>query len=181
MHGTMKTPATPDEEIQPTIDDLIVFVDDTGHETFAGNQGYYGLGGCIVTGASYELSVKPKWRDVRQAIKGNPDASLHGSDITMDAKQETFAILQGFFELPTFIRVAVTTTKIACRHAPLCPCHGGANQNNRAICITTPGQALFIVVESSKRADPIVMRCFNAHESPHFLKGSCWPYFAAKS
>jgi hypothetical protein len=25
--------------------DLLVFIDDTGHETFAGNQGFYGLGG----------------------------------------------------------------------------------------------------------------------------------------
>jgi hypothetical protein len=26
------------EEISPVADDLLVFIDDTGHETFAGNQ-----------------------------------------------------------------------------------------------------------------------------------------------
>jgi len=41
------TPAF-DEELRPDADDLLVFIDDTGHETFAGNQGFYGLGGCVV-------------------------------------------------------------------------------------------------------------------------------------
>jgi hypothetical protein len=42
-------------EINPDADDLLVFVDDTGHETFAGNQGFYGLGGCVTTGLAYEM------------------------------------------------------------------------------------------------------------------------------
>jgi hypothetical protein len=33
-----------DEELNPDADDLLVFVDDTGHETSAGNHGVYGLG-----------------------------------------------------------------------------------------------------------------------------------------
>ena len=42
-----------EEEIQCTADDLLVFIDDTGHELFLGNQEYYGLGGCVVLGAHY--------------------------------------------------------------------------------------------------------------------------------
>jgi hypothetical protein len=38
------------EELKPAADDLLVFIDDTGHETFAGNQGFYGLGGCVIPG-----------------------------------------------------------------------------------------------------------------------------------
>lgn len=34
----------PNEELKPAADDLLFFVDETGHETFAGNQRYYGLG-----------------------------------------------------------------------------------------------------------------------------------------
>ena len=41
------------EELKPDADDLLVFVDDTGHETFAGNQGFYGLGACVVVGWMY--------------------------------------------------------------------------------------------------------------------------------
>jgi hypothetical protein len=39
-----------DEELKPGADDLLVFVDETGHETFAGNQRFYCLGGCAVLG-----------------------------------------------------------------------------------------------------------------------------------
>jgi hypothetical protein len=35
------------EELKITNDRLLVFVDDTGHETFKGSHGYCGLGGCI--------------------------------------------------------------------------------------------------------------------------------------
>jgi hypothetical protein len=38
----------PDEEMHCAADDLLVFIDDTGHESFAGDQEYYGLGGCAV-------------------------------------------------------------------------------------------------------------------------------------
>lgn len=41
------------EEVQELVcaaHDLLVFIDDTGHEAFAGNQPYYGLGGCVVRG-----------------------------------------------------------------------------------------------------------------------------------
>jgi hypothetical protein len=41
------------EELKPDADDLLVFVDDTGHETFAGNQGFYGFGAYVVLGAGY--------------------------------------------------------------------------------------------------------------------------------
>ena len=50
-----------DEELKPGADDLIGFVDDTGHETFSGNQGFYGLGGCVVPGADYG-HLKARWR-----------------------------------------------------------------------------------------------------------------------
>ncbi len=98
------------EEIRPGADDLLVFIDDTGHETFAGNQGFYGLGGCLVTGFAYE-NLKAKWREVRKLINGSPTAPLHGSDITSNPKPESFSALRTFFEDRCFARVAVTTTK----------------------------------------------------------------------
>jgi hypothetical protein len=43
----------PDDELNCSSEDLLVFIDDTGHESFGGNQEYYGLGGCVVLGARY--------------------------------------------------------------------------------------------------------------------------------
>jgi hypothetical protein len=76
------------DEIKPDADDLFMFIDDTGHETFAGNQGFYGLGGCLTTGFGYE-HLKPKWREVRKIINGDPEAPLHASDITSSPKAKT--------------------------------------------------------------------------------------------
>jgi hypothetical protein len=43
----------PDDELNCSSEDLLVFIDDTEHESFGGNQEYYGLGGCVVLGARY--------------------------------------------------------------------------------------------------------------------------------
>jgi hypothetical protein len=45
-----KTKPLPDDELNCSSEDLLVFFDDTGHESFGGNQEYYGLGGCVVPG-----------------------------------------------------------------------------------------------------------------------------------
>src|SRR4051812_26649725 len=97
-----------DEELKPSADDLLFFVDDTGHETFAGNQGFYGLGGCAVLGAGY-AHLKERWAGVRSAINGRPDAPLHASE--MERKAEHFAVLSNFFLDPSFARIAATTTR----------------------------------------------------------------------
>jgi hypothetical protein len=99
----------------------MVFVDDTGHETFAGNQGFYGLGGCVVLGAAYE-HLKARWREVRGVINGDPDAPLHGSDITANPKPESFAAIREFFEDRSFFQIAATTTKKVGVPAGMHPC-----------------------------------------------------------
>ncbi|MCR6734083.1 MAG: hypothetical protein NVV83_08350 [Afipia sp.] len=66
----------PDKELNPAVDDLLFFVDETGHETLAGNQGRYGHGGCIVLGAGYPHLTK-KWREVRSVIALDSFLPLH--------------------------------------------------------------------------------------------------------
>ncbi len=83
-----------EEEIQCAADDLLVFIDDTGHESFSGNQKYYGLGGCAVLGAHYGR-LKSLWMDVRNRINGSPDAPLHASD--MIRNNDNFRVLSTFF------------------------------------------------------------------------------------
>jgi len=64
-----------DAELKYHNDWLLVFIDDTGHETYAGTHNYYGLGGCVVLGAHYDW-LKGQWREVRRLINGSPDAPL---------------------------------------------------------------------------------------------------------
>jgi hypothetical protein len=90
-------------------DDLVVFVDETGHETFAGDQGFYGLGGCAVLGAGY-AHLKERWRAVRKSINGDPDLLLHGSEF--ERKADNFAILSEFFLDPSFVRIAAPCHRV---------------------------------------------------------------------
>jgi hypothetical protein len=108
-----------DEELKPGADDLLVFVDDTGHETFAGNQGFYGLGGCVLLGAGYG-HLKERWRAVRKAINDDPDLPLHASGL--ERKAENFAVLSEFFLDPSFVRIAATTTKAVSLPPGMDPC-----------------------------------------------------------
>ena len=150
------------DEVKPDADDLLAFIDDTGHETFAGNQGFYGLGGCLTTGLAYEY-LKPKWREVRRLINGDPDAPLHGSDITANPKPESFAALRTFFDDRSFARIAVTTAKSVGLPPDMHPCipvMGQLCEEIEAVASALPCKRLWIILESSDRADPVVKRCF---------------------
>jgi hypothetical protein len=149
------------EELRPDAYDLLVFVDDTGHETFAGNQGFYGLGGCVIFGAGY-AHLKSKWGDVRTAIGGDADAPLHAS--TIDRKPENFEALSGFFADRSFIRIAVTTTKgigLPPDMHPCVPVMGQLRKEIASVASILPCKRVWIIVESSQRADPVVRDCFS--------------------
>lgn len=149
------------EDLRPDADDLLVFVDDTGHETFAGNQGFYGLGACVVLAAGY-AHLKAKWGEVRTIATGDPDAPLHAS--TMERKTENFEALSGFFLDPSFIRIAVTTTKdigLPPNMHPCVPVMGQLRQEIATVASCLPCERIWIIVESSQRADPVVCNCFD--------------------
>jgi hypothetical protein len=140
----------------------LVFIDDTGHETFAGNQGFYGLGGCLMTGFAY-AHLKPKWRGVRKIINGDPEAPLHGSDITANPKPVSFAALRTFFEDRSFARIAVTTTKEVELPIEMHPCAAVIGQlwkEIETVASVLPCKHIWFILESSDRADPVVTRSF---------------------
>lgn len=149
------------EDVKPDADDLLVFVDETGHETFAGNQGYYGLGACVVLGEHYAY-LKGRWGKVRNTVAGSPDAPLHAS--TMERKHENFEALSRFFLDPSFIRIGVTTTKDAVHPSSMHPCipvMGQLRQEMAIVASVLPCKRVWIFVESSQRADPVVRECFD--------------------
>jgi hypothetical protein len=151
----------PSEELKPDANDLLIFVDDTGHETFAGTQGLYGLGGCAMPGISYE-HIKTKWREVRTAINGDPNTALHAS--VMAKTPENFVALSGFFLDRSFVRIAVTTTKnvgLPPEMHPCVPVMGQLREEIAVVASRVPCQRVWIIVESSQRADPVVRSCFS--------------------
>jgi hypothetical protein len=149
------------EELKPLAGDLLFFVDDTGHETIAGAQGYYGLGGGAVLGAGYE-HLKGRWAEVRKAINGDPDAPLHASE--MPRKPENFATLSAFFMDRSFVRIAATTTKaigLPQHMHPCVPVLGQLKEEVAALAALLQCQKVWVIIETSQRADPIVQACFS--------------------
>jgi len=143
-------------EITPSANDLVFFIDDTGHERFAGDQGYYGLGGCVVL-ASHYPHVKDQWKGVRQSINGDQESPLHASE--MKREQANFDALSKFFESPAFIRIAATTTKDVPLPAGMHPCVPVMGQINQEIAVISSALAsnrLWFILESSERADQTV-------------------------
>jgi hypothetical protein len=149
------------EELKPVADDLLFFVDDTGHETFAGSQSFYGLGGCAVLGAGY-AHLKGRWAEVRRAINGDPYAPLHASE--MRRKPQNFAALSAFFLEPSFVRIAATTTKAMGLPPLMHPCVPVLGQLREEVAVIAgllQCKRVWVIIESSQRADPIVKACFS--------------------
>lgn len=88
---------------------LLVYIDDTGNETFRG-QKTWGLGGVLMFPAEYESLLKPKWRELRKFITGSEDLPLHAADL---GKVGHFAHMQAagnFFSQNHFFRFGVGTS-----------------------------------------------------------------------
>jgi uncharacterized protein DUF3800 len=156
---------TPLPELKITNDRLLVFIDDTGHETFKGAHNYYGLGGCVVLGAHYEW-MKAQWREVRKLISGSPDAPLHAAD--MPRTPANFDALSKFFLDPSFARIAAVSTKEAHRptdmHSAM-PVMGTLDGHIDELARLIPCNGVTIIVESSQRADPILKQYFGQLQS----------------
>jgi hypothetical protein len=151
---------TQHEELNPSATDLLVFVDDTGHETFAGDQGYYGLGGCATLGGVY-AHIKAQWTEIRNVINGDPNAPLHAS--MMVRSQENFCVLSRFFLDRSFFRIAVTTTRQVGLPPNMHPCAAVSGQLHEEIAIVagfTHCENVWLIFESSQRADPVIRNCF---------------------
>jgi hypothetical protein len=148
------------DDLKPDAEDLLVFIDDTGHETFAGNQGFYGLGSCVTLATAY-AHLKTRWEEVRTAITGDPAAPLHASE--MARKPRNFAALASFFLDPSFLRIAVTTTRnigLPPKMHPCVPVMGQLREEIAVVASRLPCRRIWLIVESSTRANPIVRDCF---------------------
>jgi len=139
---------------------LLVFVDDTGHETFAGDQSYYGLGGCAVMIEAYE-PLKARWKGLRRLINGREDIPLHAANLEPDPTH--LAALVGFFRNSGFFRFAVTTTKSMEYPAHLHSAQPVMELLKKyvvSIISVTPCQSVALIFEQSERGDPLLQQYF---------------------
>ncbi|WP_316219164.1 DUF3800 domain-containing protein [Bradyrhizobium sp. SZCCHNR2026] len=151
-------------ELKPSSDCLLVFLDEVGHETFAGNQHYFGYGGCAVMARDYE-ALKLQWRAIRQLLTGGPDQPIHAYDVRPTPEQ--FQALKAFFAGRGFFRLGVATTK-----AMIYPGHLHSMQPVIEllkkyivqIAALTTCTSVALILESSKRGDPLIQTYFGVLE-----------------
>jgi len=148
------------EELKIANDWLLVFMDETGHETFAGDHPYYAIGGCAILGAHYEV-VKTQWRELRRTVNGDPAAPLHAADL--DYSQENLAAVSQFFTSPAFARFAVAATNktnFAVDMHAMAVVMGTLKQHLARLVAVLPCSTVALIFESSERGDPLVRRYF---------------------
>jgi hypothetical protein len=155
-----------DNELQFRNDWLLVFLDETGHEAFAGNQPYYAIGGCVVLGAHY-LSIQRQWCEVRTAVNGRADAPLHASGL--EQSPENLGAVSRFFARPSIARVAVAATAQTKFHVDMhtvAPVLGMLKAQIARVAARVPCTALALIFESSQRGDPLIMEHFGELQLP---------------
>jgi uncharacterized protein DUF3800 len=149
-----------DDELKFANDWLLVFMDETGHETFAGDHPYFAVGGCGILG-EHHAAVNAQWRDLRRAINGDPDLPLHAADLAYSP--ENFAALTEFFKLPSFARFGVgasSKTSFAVDMHTMAPVMVMLKQHIARLVSVVPCTHVALIFESSDRGDPLVRQYF---------------------
>jgi hypothetical protein len=152
------------EELKVDGDCLVVFIDETGYETFAGKQPYYAVGGCAVIRADYEW-VRAQWRELRRAINGDPDLPLHAAEFPHTP--ENFATMRQFFASPAFARFAVAATSktnFAVDMHAMAAVMGMLKEYIARVVPLVPCSTVALIFEASQRGDPLVRRHFGEFE-----------------
>ena len=137
-------------------DDLVVFIDETGHESLPSGAPIFGVGGIIVYGADYQSCVEQPWLELRTQIGLSPDRPLHAAT-DFRVYEKHLNQLGRFFETGTFVRhAAMVTSSTASTHSPFitASCAGLARNVGRTLARVvrnSPVNRIVYVVEHSER------------------------------
>ena len=106
----MRKPKYEVADIRP--DTLLFMIDDTGHETLAGDHPYYGLAGIALRAENNPVQLWPAWKKLRALVHGDPEIPLHAFEFGQEASKrpELYKPLGDFFREHRFVRLAVTAT-----------------------------------------------------------------------
>ena len=139
---------------------LLTFTDDTGHEQFAGDQPYYGLGSCAVPLEYYD-ELKFHWKRVRAIVTGDPNKPLHASELPRTDK--AVAAVAEFFRLPRFFRLGAVATSNMTLPTSLHtakPVIEILKKNVAAAVSRSSCSSVALVFERSQRGDPLLYEQF---------------------
>lgn len=141
---------------------LVVYVDDTGNETFKG-QPYFGLGAVALLVREHERQLKPRWRELRRTINGNPDAPLHAADLGHAKNMAHIEAAVQFFKDNHVVRFGVATTDKAQVPASLTrrqPVYYTLKKYIEQHAAVVPCDSVAVIFESSERANEVLQREF---------------------
>src|SRR4051812_10091322 len=91
--------------------DVIVWLDERGHESFADPQ-YpdFGYGGCASLARDYARVIAEPWRKLKKIHFAGESVPLHAADLRNPTKAQ-FEALNTFFDQGAFARIAATQRK----------------------------------------------------------------------
>jgi hypothetical protein len=148
-------------ELSPA--DLLVCIDDTGHEQLAPGHTFYGLGGCAVLGSEYQYLIDLPWREFRKAVTGNENEPLHASEFGRFATQEQFQKVSNFFAGYKFMRIgaAGATSTLLPNNLPLMRIVV-ESLKKRIVDVArySPFRSMVVIFEDNPRANSLIERYF---------------------
>jgi hypothetical protein len=137
-------------------DDLLVFIDETGHEQLSHGNGLFGLGGIIVYGADYNRNVVQPWGAIRSQMNFPGDEPLHAAADRLRYFPH-LELLANFFLTGIFVRHAAIVTSATVTNADpfvATACGGLFRNMGRAlgrVCKSSPIGRILFVLEHSER------------------------------
>ena len=89
--------------------DLVVFLDETGHETFDDHRfPVFGFGGIVVAADRLDSDVRFPWRKLRRTILGSDERPLHASGLDRRQRAQYAPEIGKFFLNGRFARIGVS-------------------------------------------------------------------------
>lgn len=142
---------------------LVVFVDDTGHESLVPGHAVYGLGGCGVLAADLDRILRHPWHEVRRKVRGSADAPLHAASLGHPPRPQDIEAVASFFRAQPCARIGAIIPVTARRKNAITAMRVISETLKRRILDVarwTPFTEMHVVFESSSRADPLIKEAF---------------------
>lgn len=137
-------------------EDLLVFIDETGHEVISDDKSIFGTGGIIVYGADYHKNIEVPWGKLRETIGLANDQPLHAAS-DFDIYKNHLEALSNFFISGFFVRhISIITPKTTSNFDPFitATCAGMARNVGRTlarVCGNSAVNRIVYIVEHSER------------------------------
>jgi len=171
-------------QLQPT--DLLVFIDETGHEELADARNPvfgFGAAGCIAS--AYRERVAEPWWSMKASAFGGRDQPLHAVEVERAVTPVQIQALKAFFETAAFFRLAAVLSDSTRVTGVINLYEAAAGALLRCVgCVLErePAARVVLVFESSQRGDPLAKAFFPLAEVTRFANecGESIPIFCAR-